>query len=222
MTGELPTQRQLAEFDHGLRGARALHYRLKDLIKCLPATGHPMDALQSTVAALGAFYPCRTVSDPVKNWDACIRLTAALPTLVAAFARTRRGEEILDPRDDLDHAANFYYMTFGREPTPAIRKVLGGNIHLSEALSATLLARYMRGGQGVPPASPMEALSDRELEVFRMLGQGKGVRQIAEELKLTIPTVNSFRNRIKEKLALKSSTEVMLHAIQWLRETATA
>ena len=42
-----------------------------------------------------------------------------MPTLVAAFARTRRGEEILDPRDDLDHAGNFYYMLFGKEPTPA-------------------------------------------------------------------------------------------------------
>jgi len=51
-----------------------------------------------------------------------------------------------------------------------------------------------------------------------MLGQGKSVRQIAEDLGLSIPTINSFRNRIKEKLQLKSSTEVMLHAIQWLRD----
>jgi DNA-binding NarL/FixJ family response regulator len=51
-----------------------------------------------------------------------------------------------------------------------------------------------------------------------MLGQGKGVRVIAEELSVTVPTVNSFRNRIKEKLGLKSSTEVMLHAIQWIRD----
>ena len=53
-----------------------------------------------------------------------------------------------------------------------------------------------------------------------MLGMGKGVRQIAEEMNVTIPTVNSFRNRIKEKLQLKSSTEVMLHAIHWSREGA--
>jgi DNA-binding NarL/FixJ family response regulator len=74
----------------------------------------------------------------------------------------------------------------------------------------------MRGDDEIPP-SPLEKLSDRELEVFRMLGLGKGVRQIAEELNLTIPTINSFRNRIKEKLQLKSSTEVMLHAIHWSR-----
>ncbi|MGH7988924.1 MAG: response regulator transcription factor, partial [Limisphaerales bacterium] len=67
---------------------------------------------------------------------------------------------------------------------------------------------------------PLEKLSDRELEVFRMLGLGKGVRQIAEEMSVTIPTINSFRNHIKEKLQLNSSTEVMLHAIHWSREEA--
>ena len=75
----------------------------------------------------------------------------------------------------------------------------------------------MRGSDEVPH-SPLEKLSDRELEVFQMLGMGKGVRQIAKEMNVTIPTVNSFRNRIKEKLQLKSSTEVMLHAIHWSRE----
>ncbi len=99
----------------------------------------------------------------------------------------------------------------------AIRKVLGGDMHLSEKMSSSVISRFMRGSDEVPP-SPLEKLSDRELEVFQMLGMGKGVRQIAEEMNVTIPTVNSFRNRIKEKLQLKSSTEVMLHAIHWSRE----
>lgn len=102
----------------------------------------------------------------------------------------------------------------------AIRKVLGGDMYLSEKMSSNVINKLMRG-QAVsppPPASPIESLSDRELEVFRLLGQGKGVRHIAEQLEVTVATVNSFRNRIKEKLGLKSSTEVMLHAIQWTRE----
>jgi len=99
----------------------------------------------------------------------------------------------------------------------AIQKVLGGDMYLSEKMSSTVINRLM-GGQPEPTKSPIEMLSDRELAVFRLLGQGKGVRQIGEELGVTIPTVNSFRNRIKEKLQLKSSTEVMLHAIQWVRE----
>jgi DNA-binding NarL/FixJ family response regulator len=99
----------------------------------------------------------------------------------------------------------------------AIRKVLGGDMHLSEKMASSVITKFMHGPDNAPPA-PLEKLSDRELEVFQMLGMGKGVRQIAEEMNVTIPTVNSFRNRIKEKLQLKSSTEVMLHAIHWSRE----
>jgi DNA-binding NarL/FixJ family response regulator len=99
----------------------------------------------------------------------------------------------------------------------AIRKVLGGDMHLSEKMASSVITKFMHGSDDLPP-SPLEKLSDRELEVFQMLGMGKGVRQIAEEMDVTVPTVNSFRNRIKEKLQLKSSTEVMLHAIHWSRE----
>ena len=102
----------------------------------------------------------------------------------------------------------------------ALQKVLGGDMYLSEKMSSSLLNRLMRG-QPERTKSPIETLSDRELEVFRKLGQGKGVRLIAEELGVTIPTINSFRHRMKEKLGLKTSTEVMLHAIQWVREEAS-
>jgi len=72
---------------------------------------------------------------------------------------------------------------------------------LSDKMSATMLAKFMRGGRTDQPVSPLETLSDRELEVFRMLGEGKATRQIAGELDLTIATINSFRNRIKESWA---------------------
>ena len=155
MKGELPTQRELAEFDRDLRAKRAVHYRLKELIKCMPATGHPMDSLQASLAALGMFYPCRSVSDPVKNWDACVRITAALPTLVAAFARLRRGEEILEPRADLDHAANFYYMIFGKEPTPAVRKVLDACLilHAEHNMNASTFTARVIGSSLANPYS---------------------------------------------------------------------
>jgi len=98
----------------------------------------------------------------------------------------------------------------------AIRQVLAGDMHLSEKLASSLVSRFMHG-TAEEPATPIETLSDRELEVFRMLGQGKATRQIAAELDVTVATVNSFRNRIKEKLDLKTSTEIMLHAIQWVQ-----
>ena len=91
----------------------------------MPAAGRAPDGRAAGVRrGAGHVLPVPDVTDPAKNWDATCRLIAKMPTLVAAFPRTRRGDEILDPRDDLDHAANFYYMLFGKEPSPAVRKVL--------------------------------------------------------------------------------------------------
>jgi DNA-binding NarL/FixJ family response regulator len=99
----------------------------------------------------------------------------------------------------------------------AIFKVLGGNVFLSERMSASVLTK-MVGGKREEAVSPVEQLSDRELQVFQMLGEGKPTRQIAEELDLTIPTIHSFRTRIKEKLRFQNATELVLNANQWVRE----
>ncbi len=142
---------------------------------------------------------------------------ADLPVLVVSMH-----EESLYAERALHAGANGYVMK--QEPAKtvkaAIRKVLGGDMHLSEKMTASMLGKFMSGGQTGPPVSPIEKLSDRELEVFRMLGQGKMTRQIAEELDLSIATINSFRNRIKEKLGLKNSAELVMHAIQWTRKGA--
>src|SRR5437588_10191399 len=92
LKGDLPTQRELADFDAQLRQHRRLKYKLKDLIKCLPETGHPMDALQASVAAMGMFYPARDVFNDRSNWQSVVRLIAKMPTAVAAFHRLRRGD----------------------------------------------------------------------------------------------------------------------------------
>ena len=107
----------------------------------------------------------------------------------------------------------------GKTVRNAIRKVLGGEMYLSEKMSSSIISKFMHG-QDDHPASMVDILSDRELQVFRMLGQGKGTRLIAQELEVTIATVNSFRNRIKEKLNFKNSTELILHAIHWVRENS--
>jgi citrate synthase len=184
LKGDLPTQKQLAEFDNDLRQRRAIHFRLKDLIKCLPASAHPMDALQSSVAALGSFYPHRDVTDAAGNWEATLRLIAALPTVVAAFARVRRGEEILDPRSDLDHAGNFYYMLFGKEPTPAVRKVLDAAlvVHAEHTMNASTFTARVTGSALSSPyavvasavgtlAGPLHGGANEEaLEQFTSIG----------------------------------------------------
>jgi len=103
----------------------------------------------------------------------------------------------------------------------AIFKVLGGDIFLSEKMSTSVLAKLLLGKEDETMSS-VKQLSDRELEVFQMLGEGKSSRQIAEALNLTIPTIHSFRNRIKEKLQFKNSTELVLHAMQWVRENVSS
>jgi citrate synthase len=147
LKGELPTQRELAEFDNELRHHRRLKYKIIDLIKCLPETGHPMDALQAGVAALGMFYPARDVSNPTSNWDSVVRLIAKLPTIVAAFHRLRHGDEAIPPRDDLAHAANFYYMLTEKEPSPAVAKVLDACLilHAEHTMNASTFSGRVTG-----------------------------------------------------------------------------
>ncbi|MEW6325772.1 MAG: citrate synthase [Nitrospirota bacterium] len=121
---KLPTKAELAQFVADVARHRRIKYRIVDLIKCLPETGHPMDALQAAVAALGMFYPDKEVQSPQVQYLSSVRLIAKLPTIVAAYARLRRGDDIVPPRDDLDHAANFLYMLTGHPPDPVPAKVL--------------------------------------------------------------------------------------------------
>src|SRR5262245_3112180 len=95
----------------------------------------------------------------------------------------------------------------------AIRKVLAGEIYLSECMEKRTLQQLTRKADCT--GSPLEILSDRELEIFNMIGQGKSTRQIAEDLHLSIKTVESHRAHIKENLNLNNATELVQHAIQW-------
>lgn len=99
----------------------------------------------------------------------------------------------------------------------AIRTVLRGNVYISDNMATLVVSKFVKGESDQIPA-PLEALSDREMEVFRMLGQGKGTREIAQEMNVAIPTISSFKNRIKEKLRFKNSTEMILYALQWFRK----
>ncbi|HEY4739400.1 MAG TPA: response regulator transcription factor [Candidatus Acidoferrales bacterium] len=96
----------------------------------------------------------------------------------------------------------------------AIRRILNGGVYLSDRIAGKMLQQYVRGAT-VVQHSPMADLSDRELEVFRLIGDGHGTRQIAEELHLSIKTVETYQAHIKEKLSLRNARELMQHAIEW-------
>ncbi len=153
LKGDLPSQKELADFDDQLRHRRRIKYKLRDLIKVLPESGRPMGALQAAVAAMGMFYPSRDVTNPQSNWDSAVRLVAKLPTVVASFHRLRHGDDAITPRDDLDHAANFYYMLFEREPSPAARKVLDACLilHAEHTMNASTFSGRVTGSTLADP-----------------------------------------------------------------------
>lgn len=103
----------------------------------------------------------------------------------------------------------------------AIRKVLQGEIFLSEKMKSKML-QQMATGKGKVVSSPIEQLTDRELEVFRLIGEGYSTRQIAGQLHLSVRTVEAYREYIKSKLSLKNATELVQHAFHWVHHEAAA
>ncbi len=101
----------------------------------------------------------------------------------------------------------------------AVRRVLCGGIYVSSEINERLLMG-MAAGQHHLTHSPLEVLSDRELEVFELTGRGHGTRDIAERLHLSVKTVESYRARIKSKLNLSNAAELMQHAVQWVESEA--
>jgi DNA-binding NarL/FixJ family response regulator len=101
----------------------------------------------------------------------------------------------------------------GKVLMQAIRQVLKGQVYLSERMSAKVFERLSNSAQTA--GSPLELLSDREMEVFQLIGDGLGTRQIAEQLHLSMKTVEVYRAHIKRKLNLKDGTALVRYAIRW-------
>lgn len=97
-----------------------------------------------------------------------------------------------------------------------IRRVLDGGIFVSEAISAAMALKYLDGGSATSePASPVSQLSDRELEVFRLLGEGRGTAEIAERMHVSPKTIQAYCARAKEKLGVSTFTELIREAVRW-------
>jgi DNA-binding NarL/FixJ family response regulator len=146
--------------------------------------------------------------DLLKN----IRTThPSLPVLILSMH-----DELIYAERALRAGANGYIMK--QEATEkvlvAVRRILSGEIYVSDRIANKMLKHYITGA-GTLRNSSIADLSDRELEVFRLIGEGHGTRQIAEELHLSVKTVESYQAHIKEKLSLRSARELMQHAIQW-------
>ena len=118
--GELPTPTELAELQAAERQHRTLEAPVRAAIDSLPTSAHPMDIVRTAVSVMGAHDGTADDASPAADLAKAVRLFAQLPAVVAYDQRRRRGQGIVTPRDDLDHAQNFLHMTFGAVPPPVV------------------------------------------------------------------------------------------------------
>jgi DNA-binding NarL/FixJ family response regulator len=136
---------------------------------------------------------------------------ASLPVLILSMH-----DESIYAERALRAGANGYIMK--HEATEmvlvAVRQILNHETYVSDRVASKILQRYISGSDS-QASSPLSDLTDRELEVFRLIGMGHSTRMIAEELHLSVKTVESYQAHIKDKLSLKNGRALVQHAIQW-------
>jgi citrate synthase len=163
LDGELPTAEQLAMFDTQLREHRRVKYNVRDIMKALPVTGHPMEMLQTAVSSLGMFYPndvpvqIRSPGDESDRYvhGQSIRILARMATLVAMWQQMRLGNDPVRPRTDLSYAANFLYMFFnGMEPDPVMARIMDACfvLHAEHTINASTFAAMVTGSTLAMPS----------------------------------------------------------------------
>ncbi|MCA8979299.1 MAG: citrate synthase [Planctomycetes bacterium] len=210
LNGELPTKAQLNGFRKKLNGYRGIGDDVVEVISKLPKQGHPMAALQAGLAMLGMESPVIDVHDAAQREDACARLIAATPTLVAAFARARAGKPFVAPDPNLDTAANFLYMLNGQKPDALEAHVLDVCLvlHADHTMNAsTFAARVVASTEADPYsvcASAVGALkgplhggaNERVLEQLEAIGSAAAVPAWLEKMSASKGKIMGFGHRV--------------------------
>lgn len=176
------------------------------------------DNAENALDALSALKPDLVIADislPGKNGLELIKdFQAILPNLPVLVISMH--DESLYAERVLRAGGRGYIMKQegGKKLMQAIRRVLEGKIYVSEKMSADILETFS-GRQSRAEGSPLEKLTDREFEIFQLIAQGKGTRDIAEKLHLSVKTVDVHRTNIKAKLKLQSASELIRFAVRW-------
>jgi citrate synthase len=165
-SGALPTRQELDETTRTMAANRGIPDGVVSILRSLPPEASPMAALRTGVSALASFDPESEESSPDANRRKAMRLTAQASTVVAAVARLRDGEAPLAPRNDLSHAANFYYMLFGKAPNSTVERLLDVALilHADHELNASTFAARVTAA----------TLSDMHSAVTSAIGALKG------------------------------------------------
>ena len=202
LDGRLPTAAELEAFDRRLRNNRPVRYNLREIMKYLPATGHPMEMLQSAVAALAMFYSgeerpnggdMRDDTDYIHSMS--VKILARMATLVAMWEHLRNGYDPIPPRKDLGYAENLLYMFTGEEPDPLLARILDASLilHAEHTINASTFAALVAGSTLTNPylvvaaaigtlAGPLHGgANQRVLEMLQEIGRPENARPWLEE-----------------------------------------
>jgi DNA-binding NarL/FixJ family response regulator len=207
--------RVLVVDDHPIvrQGLALLIDQEPDLMVCGEA-----EEAQSALAAMAATRPdvlLLDVSLPGPDGIELLKTIRSTDPTLPVLVLSMHDESIYAERA-LRAGANGYIMKLEATENVlvALRRILRQEMYVSDRVASAML-RQIASGPGTPSQAPIARLSDRELEVFRLIGEGHGTRQIAEELHLSVKTVESYQAHIKDKLALHSSRDLMQRAIEW-------
>ena len=197
LDGELPGKSELDDFDRQLRGERKLKYNVREIMKNLPASGHPMEMLQTAIAAMGMFYRGSDVltegygrEDEYYVHSMSVKIIARVATIVAAWQHVRHGYDPIEPRRDLTHAENFMYMLTGLEPDPLTVRVIDACLimHAEHTINASTFAAMVCASTLAGPfrviaaaigtlAGPLHGgANQRVVEMLEEIGRPENVR----------------------------------------------
>lgn len=208
--GHLPSKQELEEFEYDVCHHRRIKYRLRDMMKCFPETGHPMDALQASAAALGLFYSRRALDNPEYIRSAVVRLLAKIPTMVAAFKLIRSGNDPVKPRDDLDYSANFLYMLTEEEPDPVAAHIFDVclTLHAEHTINASTFSAMVTASTLTDPyavvasavgtlAGPLHGGANEDvINMLHEIGSVENVRPYLDGLLESKSKIMGFGHRV--------------------------
>jgi citrate synthase len=180
------------------------------MMKCFPETGHPMDALQASAAALGLFYSKRALDNPAYIREAVVRLLAKIPTMVAAFEMMRKGNDPVQPNDTLDYASNFLYMLNEREPDPLAAHIFDVclTLHAEHTMNASTFSAMVTASTLTDPyavvasavgtlAGPLHGGANEEvITMLEEIGSVENVRPYLEDCLQRKAKIMGFGHRV--------------------------
>ena len=202
LDGRLPTQAQLDQFDYELRANRVVKYNVREIMKYLPATGHPMEMLQTAVASLGMFYQgdeCLTGSTACQDLNyvhnMSVKIIARMATIVAMWEHVRNGYDPYPIRKDLSYAESLLYMFSGEEPDPCLARIMDACLvlHAEHTINASTFAALVAGSTLASPflviaaaigtlAGPLHGgANQRVVEMLEEIGRPENVKKWLDE-----------------------------------------